>query len=139
MNRSITTILMAAWLPSQLMAADAIPLADQPIFTTSGVPANVALALSVEFPTAEVLAYYNDTYSPANEYVGNWDPDKCYQYVDGSANDFSGNNKLFNTAVDDNGQKLSPGDNDPHWSVTDAPSGASRGGNAKGLDEHRLW
>jgi type IV pilus assembly protein PilY1 len=51
-------------------------LADQPVFTNAGVPGNLALALSVEFPTAHV----GNTYSSANTYVGYFDANKCYLY-----------------------------------------------------------
>jgi type IV pilus assembly protein PilY1 len=60
------------------------PLADQPVFTTIAVPGNLALALSVEFPTAISAAHYvkgaDPAYSSANVYVGYFDPNKCYLY-----------------------------------------------------------
>ncbi|MDP1069397.1 hypothetical protein, partial [Klebsiella pneumoniae] len=57
-----------------------VTLADQPVFTSVAVPGNVALALSVEFPTAISVAYSNRTYSQANTYIGYFDPNKCYAY-----------------------------------------------------------
>ena len=39
------------------MVASAIPLANQPVFSTSEVPGNLALALSVEWPTASRTAH----------------------------------------------------------------------------------
>ena len=70
--------LNALWgaAPAQAQTA----LADQPLFTTSNIPGNLALALSVEFPTAISVAHRNRNYSPANEYLGYFDPDKCYIY-----------------------------------------------------------
>jgi len=62
------------------------PLADQPLFTTTGVPGNVALALSVEYPTA-VRAAHTDTYTRATEFLGYFDPGKCYTYQYGAAED----------------------------------------------------
>ena len=59
-----------------------IDLADQPLFSTSGAPGNVLLALSVEWPTASTPAYPSTTaYSTATTYVGYFDPAKCYRYT----------------------------------------------------------
>lgn len=55
-------------------------LADQPIFTSIAVPGNLALALSVEFPTAVSVAHKNAAYSSASTYLGYFDPAKCYVY-----------------------------------------------------------
>lgn len=58
----------------------ATPLADQPVFSTVAVPGNLALALSVEFPTAISVAHTDATYDPAKTYLGYFDPAKCYLY-----------------------------------------------------------
>lgn len=58
----------------------ATPLADQPVFSTVAVPGNLALALSVEFPTAISVAHTDSTYDPAKTYLGYFDPAKCYLY-----------------------------------------------------------
>lgn len=64
----------------------AVDLADQPVFSTSSVPGNVALALSVEYPTATRTAHVG-AYSSSFEYLGYFDPKKCYLYqVDATAN-----------------------------------------------------
>ncbi|HEU4460944.1 MAG TPA: PilC/PilY family type IV pilus protein [Methylibium sp.] len=58
-------------------------LADGPIFaaTSASVPSNVALALSVEWPTASRAAYPGvDDYSSARLYRGYFDAGKCYNY-----------------------------------------------------------
>lgn len=56
-------------------------LSTQPLVTRSNVPPNVLFALSVEFPTATVAAYQDASgYTPANEYLGYFDPYKCYSY-----------------------------------------------------------
>ena len=40
--------------------------------------------LSVEYPTAVSVAHTNRTYSSANEYLGFFDPNKCYTYTAGA-------------------------------------------------------
>ncbi len=74
------------------------PLADQPTAATSGVPANVMLDLSVEWPTGVVQAYNDEAingctgrnggdslcYLAARVYVGYFDPFKCYTYNTGA-------------------------------------------------------
>ncbi|MBL8327541.1 MAG: pilus assembly protein [Rubrivivax sp.] len=56
------------------------PLSDQPVFATASVPGNLALALSVEFPTAVSVAHTNNTFNSAETYLGYFDPNKCYLY-----------------------------------------------------------
>jgi type IV pilus assembly protein PilY1 len=60
-------------------AGAATPLADQPVFSTISVPGNMALALSVEYPTAVSVAH-TAGYSSASTYLGYFDPNKCYLY-----------------------------------------------------------
>lgn len=61
--------------------AGAVTLADEPLFSTISVPGNLALALSVEFPTALSPAYPSTTaYSSGSTYIGYFDPEKCYAY-----------------------------------------------------------
>lgn len=54
-------------------------LADAPIFSSLSVPGNVALPLSVEYPTVERVAH-TAAYSTATEFLGYFDPNKCYTY-----------------------------------------------------------
>src|ERR1700722_17545040 len=54
-------------------------LADKPIAAGADVPGNLALDLSVEFPTAISIANLND-YSDSAQYLGYFDPLKCYDY-----------------------------------------------------------
>jgi type IV pilus assembly protein PilY1 len=63
--------------------ARAIDLADEPLFsTTSSVPGNLILALSVEWPTATTPAYPSTTaYAAASTFLGYFDPGKCYSYI----------------------------------------------------------
>lgn len=60
-------------------AGNAVELADAPLFSTVTVPGNLALTLSVEWPTATTPAY-TIAYTYANTYLGYFDPDKCYKY-----------------------------------------------------------
>jgi type IV pilus assembly protein PilY1 len=63
------------------------PLADQPVFASNSVPGNLALLLSVEFPTAVSVAHTNRTYASTNEYLGYFDPNKCYDYYSTNGTD----------------------------------------------------
>lgn len=82
MNKSIklfyAAMLLVAGLGS-LTTQAATNLADKPLFSGTSVPGNVALALSVEFPTALGSAYTN-AYSPNTIFLGYFDPNKCYVY-----------------------------------------------------------
>ncbi|HWT28454.1 MAG TPA: hypothetical protein VN084_02995, partial [Methylophilaceae bacterium] len=80
--------LVAASLFSQTSFAQ-LRLADQPVFTSVSIPGNLALTLSVEFPTAVSVAHPTRTYSSTNNYLGYFDPAKCYKYryVSDSADD----------------------------------------------------
>ncbi|MGJ7582995.1 hypothetical protein ACSFA3_22775, partial [Variovorax sp. RHLX14] len=67
-------------LSSTAVLAATAKLSDQPVFATADVPGNLLLALSVEFPTAISVANLND-YADATEYLGYFDPRKCYTYT----------------------------------------------------------
>lgn len=84
LSKVLLTFLCAALA---FPAGAATPLADQPLFTTTGVPGNVALALSVEYPTAIRAAHTATAYTSATEYLGYFDPGKCYTYQFGAADD----------------------------------------------------
>jgi type IV pilus assembly protein PilY1 len=62
------------------LALATTPLADGPVLNSSRVPGNLALALSVEYPTAVSVAHLDSTYSSAKTYIGYFDPNKCYLY-----------------------------------------------------------
>ncbi|HET7867273.1 MAG TPA: hypothetical protein VFL86_22955, partial [Burkholderiaceae bacterium] len=51
-------------------------LSDEPLLALKAVPGNVALALSVEFPTAVSVAHVDNTYAAATTYIGYFDPAK---------------------------------------------------------------
>jgi type IV pilus assembly protein PilY1 len=74
---------LGALLGLTLIATSAsanVTLADQPIFAGADVPGNMALALSVEYPTAISVANLGD-YNNQSTYLGYFDPQKCYVYV----------------------------------------------------------
>lgn len=54
-------------------------LADEPLFASAGVPGNLALTPSVEFPTAISVANIGN-YSGSMDYLGYFDHAKCYVY-----------------------------------------------------------
>ncbi|MFM8901365.1 MAG: pilus assembly protein [Burkholderiales bacterium] len=86
----VYNMLMALCLtPIASVSLAQIPLADQPIFTILPVPGNLALAVSVEFPTVLSSAHptiglpdpwIDQNYANTNEYLGYFDPGKCYAY-----------------------------------------------------------
>lgn len=95
--------LWQAFLP--MARALDTPLADSPIPSSQeGVPANVMMALSVEFPTAHSHANFSsgqygvsglpassvsDPYfEPTRRYLGYFDPGKCYKYSGSSSNGY---------------------------------------------------
>jgi type IV pilus assembly protein PilY1 len=77
---SVVAPMAFAGLTALTAHAGPTPLADQPVFASNTVPGNLALLLSVEFPTAVSVAHTNRTYSSANEYLGYFNPDTCYDY-----------------------------------------------------------
>ncbi len=85
------TAVLAALLGAGCLATATAQtaLADQPLFASSDAPGNLALVLSVEFPTAVSVAHTDRAYAVAREYLGLFDPGKCYgyQYTDGVGTD----------------------------------------------------
>ena len=91
----MSTIPVAAGLPRRIasrlgvalctlavvspLARAQTPLADAPILATRAVPGNVALPLSVEWPTTQRTAHVS-AYDTASEFLGYFDPKKCYTY-----------------------------------------------------------
>jgi type IV pilus assembly protein PilY1 len=71
--------LLAAAMLSSAQAGLSLP--DQPVFSSTGVPGNLALALSVEFPTAISVAHIDPTYVASKTFLGYFDPNKCYVYI----------------------------------------------------------
>lgn len=54
-------------------------VAQEPLFLGSGVPGNMAIVPSVEYPTVNSLANI-DAYTESATFIGYFDPDKCYNY-----------------------------------------------------------
>lgn len=79
--RALRGLLLCAATAAAAGTAVAVDLADEPLFSTISVPGNLALALSVEFPTALSPAYPSTTaYAASSTYIGYFDPEKCYVY-----------------------------------------------------------
>ncbi len=82
-NLTCRTAIAFALVPGLVLPGAAMattPLSDQPVFSAQNVPGNLALALSVEFPTALSVAHTSNTYAATNLYQGYFDPEKCYSY-----------------------------------------------------------
>ncbi|MBX3621867.1 MAG: pilus assembly protein [Rhizobacter sp.] len=75
---ALALAMLSTWAQAQTA------LADQPLFTNNAIPGNLALALSVEFPTAVSVAHIGN-YSAARTYLGYFDPAKCYTYRSSSS------------------------------------------------------
>lgn len=91
---------------AQTTAMPAVDLSVGPLAVTTQA-VNVALALSVEFPTAGA-AYRSGSYDHTQEYLGYWDPKGCYQYGDVSDTSALAGNYFRRTgSVDSN--KYCPG------------------------------
>lgn len=79
-NRRIVALLTCL-LTVASGANAATTLSDIPVGSASNVPANLMLALSVEFPTGTVAAYKGASdYSSTTAYLGYFDNLKCYDY-----------------------------------------------------------
>lgn len=78
-HRKLLACVMALTACDGVLAQTA--LSDIPVYSTSNVPANLMLDLSVEYPTGTVGAYTNATgYSASSTYIGYFDSAKCYDY-----------------------------------------------------------
>lgn len=72
--------MMMAGSGAQTTAIPAVDLSLGPL-TVTAQAVNIALALSVEFPTAGA-AYRSSSYDHTQEYLGYWDTKSCYEYFD---------------------------------------------------------
>ncbi len=77
---AVLSALVGLTLMAPHPARAATALGDQPMFSNAGVPGNLALALSVEYPTAVSRAHLDNIYDSAKAYLGYFDPNKCYLY-----------------------------------------------------------
>ena len=76
----VAALLYMTCLAPPAVAQTPTALADQPVFNGSSVPGNLALVLSVEYPTAVSVANIGN-YADASTYLGYFDPLKCYNYL----------------------------------------------------------
>lgn len=77
---ALFTLAMTLYGGGSAQAASTV-LADTPVYSASNVPANLMLALSVEFPTGLVAAYKGtNDYASTTKYLGYFDNKKCYDY-----------------------------------------------------------
>lgn len=70
---------LACVTASSMAQAD---ISQEPLFLGGGgIPGNMLLVPSVEWPTIESVANQNNTYTSDNEFTGYFDSNKCYVYV----------------------------------------------------------
>lgn len=74
-------LFTAGWLGFFATVQASTSLSDQPLFSNTSVPGNLALALSVEWPTVSRAAHPSSSYNSATIYRGYFDHLKCYRYV----------------------------------------------------------
>jgi type IV pilus assembly protein PilY1 len=79
-SNKIRNILLTVLVAANISQSHSVNLADAPLYSTVVVPGNLALALSVEWPTATTPAY-TTAYSVSDTFLGYFDPLKCYEYV----------------------------------------------------------
>jgi type IV pilus assembly protein PilY1 len=80
--KAFTPAVLAALVLNTLSAPAhaGAALADQPIFASEGVPGNLALALSAEYPTVVGATHTDASYITTKTYIGYFDSNKCYLY-----------------------------------------------------------
>jgi type IV pilus assembly protein PilY1 len=79
-----TVIALFLTSPALDAFAQSVPaVAQSPLSVAGNVPGNVALALSVEFPTAVSVAHQG-SFVTGKEYVGYFNPKNCYRYLKGT-------------------------------------------------------
>ncbi|MEO5660844.1 MAG: hypothetical protein ABIQ90_13775, partial [Polaromonas sp.] len=84
---------------AQTTTMPSVDLSLGPLTVTSQA-VNIALALSVEFPTAGA-AYRSGSYDHTQEYLGYWDPKGCYEYFDDNDTSALGGQYFRRTGVVD--------------------------------------
>ncbi len=72
-------VILAVCSTFQAGAAPVVP-SPIPLANIDTAPTNVALALSVEFPTGDTTTYATSAYVSTKTYLGYFDPAKCYSY-----------------------------------------------------------
>lgn len=104
---AITAVFVAVSGAQTTPTMPALDLSLGPLAVTSQA-VNVALALSVEFPTAGA-AYRTGTYDHAQEYLGYWDPKGCYQYGDSADSSTLAGNYFRRTGTVDSNKYCTDG------------------------------
>jgi type IV pilus assembly protein PilY1 len=107
-SRRFAPILLALALlglqAAPVLAEDPVPslnLSFEPLFNGRGnIHPNMILDLSVEYPT--VGAAYRAGYLSSKEYLGYFNPKKCYTYPTSVSNSSSSSNPVYGTAVINN-------------------------------------
>jgi type IV pilus assembly protein PilY1 len=94
--RSSGIALLACGLALTVPSARAqTALADSPVLASLAVPGNVAFPLSVEWPTVQRTAHTDTTYASTNNYLGYFDPAKCYTYQNYATDDATNVNHFY--------------------------------------------
>ena len=103
--KTIIFIGLLCVFPMRFASAQ-VDIAQQPVFGDISMPPNLLINLSVEFPTVG-SAYRSIAYTPANAYLGYFNPNKCYTYDTtkkyfSSSADTSGTNRTCTSAFSGN-------------------------------------
>jgi type IV pilus assembly protein PilY1 len=104
-----------AMLAVPAAGAQNVDLADKPLFSTTSVPGNLLLSLSVEYPTANTSAYFSTTpYASGTLYLGYFDGAKCYRYLYNSTSPASSYFQSYSAAS--SGHQCTSSSSLPLWS-----------------------
>lgn len=107
-RRPLQALLAMALALANPVSQAQVALGDEPVLSSVSVPGNVALTPSVEWPTGVRTAYTNGTYSSADRYLGYFDPDKCYRYVQRSSDSDTNSNAYTTSASGSNMSHFEP-------------------------------
>ncbi len=79
-TRGFPRAVLSAFLLIGAVTSNA-QVAQTPLSVADGVPGNLVLTPSVEWPTLDSMANILPNYDPAIEFPGYFDPNKCYNYI----------------------------------------------------------
>lgn len=81
LKRAVLSLLFSGMALMAAVDGQADTVTQTPLFLgPAEVPGNLAIAMSVEYPTVDSLANLGD-YSQSEDYLGYFDPNKCYAYI----------------------------------------------------------
>lgn len=82
----VRAVVLFAWVASMPLSAFAqlVDITDSPLYGGRSPHPNVAVAPSVEFPTVGAAFRNVPIYVPTTEYLGYFDPSRCYSYTKGA-------------------------------------------------------